>query len=58
MTNIGWISNPQELIDFIKMRNETSHRYKEDVAQAVHAASVSLANSWDELIKVHKEKTK
>lgn len=58
MANIGWISNPQELIDFIKMRNETSHTYKEDVAQAVHAASVRFAKSCDELIKVLKEKAK
>ena len=27
MAHIGWIENPNELIEFLKMRNESSHAY-------------------------------
>ena len=57
MASIGWINNPQEYIDYIKMRNETSHSYKEDVAQAVYQASVKFAVAADELVKILKEKS-
>jgi nucleotidyltransferase substrate binding protein (TIGR01987 family) len=56
LANIGWISNPNELIEFLKMRNETSHSYKEDVAQAVYEASKKFAVAAESLIKFLKEK--
>lgn len=56
MANIGWINNPQEFIEYIKMRNETSHSYKEDVAQAVYLGSIRFAKAAEELINILKEK--
>jgi nucleotidyltransferase substrate binding protein (TIGR01987 family) len=29
---LGWISNPEDWIDYIDKRNETSHMYNEEVA--------------------------
>lgn len=58
MANIGWISNPQEFIDYIKMRNETSHSYKEDVAEAVYQGSLKFAVAADDLVTILKEKAK
>ncbi len=58
LANIGWINNPQELIEFLKMRNETSHSYKEEVAQAVYESSKKFAVAADELGKLLKEKAK
>ena len=58
MANIGWISNPDELILFLKMRNETSHSYKEEVAKKVYQASVKFVSVAEELIQCLKEKAK
>lgn len=58
MANIGWISNPQELMGFLKMRNETSHSYKEEVAKQVYEASKKFASVADDILKVLKEKAK
>ncbi len=56
LANIGWITNPNELIEYLKMRNETSHSYKEVVAQAVYEASKKFAVAAEDLIKILKEK--
>lgn len=58
MANIGWVSNPQELIEFLKMRNETSHSYKEEVAKQVYEASKKFAKVADDILNVLKEKAK
>ena len=58
MANIGWISNPKELIEYIKMRNETSHSYKEEVARIVYKSAVEFATAADNLVNLLKEKSK
>ncbi len=58
MANVGWINNPQEFIEYIKMRNETSHTYKEDVAEAVYQASVKFSEAAEKLVDILKEKAK
>jgi nucleotidyltransferase substrate binding protein (TIGR01987 family) len=58
MANIGWVNNPQDLIEFLKMRNETSHSYKEEVAKQVYEASKKFATVADDILKVLKEKAK
>ena len=58
LANIGWISNPQELIEFLKMRNESNHSYREDVAKQVYEASVKFAKVADVLVQILKEKAK
>ena len=57
MANIGWIKNPQEFIGYIKMRNETSHSYKEEVAEAVYKTSLSFVKAADDLVNILKEKS-
>lgn len=57
LANIGWISNPEVLIGFIKMRNETSHSYKEEVAQKVFEASKEFATVCADLVVILKEKS-
>lgn len=57
MARIGWINNPEEFIEYIKMRNATSHTYKEEIAVLVHKASVDFVDSADELIRILKEKS-
>ena len=46
MANIGWIDDPKELLDFLKMRNETSRTYEESKAQQVFEASKRFATTW------------
>ena len=58
LANIGWINNPEQLIDFLKMRNESSHTYKEEVAEQVYLASIDFALAADDLVKILKEKAK
>lgn len=58
MANIGWVNNPQDLIEFLKMRNETSHSYKEEVAKQVYEASKKFATVADDILDVLKEKAK
>jgi nucleotidyltransferase substrate binding protein (TIGR01987 family) len=58
LANIGWINNPEEMIDFIKMRNETSHSYKEDVAIKVFEASKKFTIACKLLVDILKEKSK
>ena len=58
LASIGWIDNPRELLEFLKMRNETSHSYKEEVAKKVFEAAKSFAVSCDDLVKILKEKAK
>ena len=56
LANIGWINNPEELISFLKMRNETSHSYKEEIAKEVYKASVKFVSVADSVTKILKEK--
>lgn len=58
LANIGWINNPEELIEFLKMRNETSHTYKEDVANMVYKASYSFASACEKIVNILKEKSR
>jgi len=58
MANIGWITNPQEFIDYIKMRNDASHSYTEVIAEAIYKASIKFAIAADTLVKILKEKSK
>lgn len=58
LANIGWINNPDELIGFLKMRNETSHSYAEVVAQKVYEASVAFVAVAENLLKTLQEKAK
>ena len=58
MANIGWINNPSEFIDYLKMRNQTSHTYKEDVAKQVHEGSIRFVSAADALISILKDKAK
>ena len=58
LANIGWMNNPSEFIDYLKMRNETSHTYKEDVAQAVYEGSVKFVVAADTLLTILKDKAK
>lgn len=58
LANVGWISNPEEFIEFLRMCNESSHSYKEEVAKAVHAAAVNFAPKCRELVAILKEKSK
>lgn len=58
MANIGWITNPSEFIEFIKMRNETSHSYKEDVAESVYQGSLKFVVAAEVLVNILKEKAK
>jgi nucleotidyltransferase substrate binding protein (TIGR01987 family) len=56
LANIGWINNPEELIDFLKMRNEISHIYKEEVAQKVYESSKSFSLVAEKLVSILKSK--
>jgi nucleotidyltransferase substrate binding protein (TIGR01987 family) len=56
LANIGWINNPQEFLEFIKMRNETSHSYEELTAQKVYEASKRFVPACEDLVKILKEK--
>lgn len=58
MANIGWINNPSEFIDYLKMRNQTSHTYKEDVAKQVHEGAIRFVSAADALISILKDKAK
>lgn len=57
LANIGWISEPEKLMGFLKMRNETSHTYKAEIAEAVYQASKEFALYAEHLIKILKEKS-
>lgn len=56
MASIGWIDNPETFINYIKMRNETNHSYKEEVAQLVYSATLEFVNDADALITLLREK--
>ena len=56
LANIGWIDNPDEFINFLKMRNETSHSYKEEIANMVYAASKNFVPACLNLINTLKKK--
>ena len=56
MANIGWIENPSELIEFLKMRNETSHTYREEIAIQVFEASKAFEKTAKEILQILKEK--
>ena len=56
MASIGWINNPETFINYIKMRNETSHSYKEEVAQLVYSATLEFVKDADALITLLREK--
>jgi nucleotidyltransferase substrate binding protein (TIGR01987 family) len=56
LANIGWINNPKEFLEFIKMRNETSHSYEELTAQKVYEASKRFVPACEDLVKTLKEK--
>jgi nucleotidyltransferase substrate binding protein (TIGR01987 family) len=56
MAKANWISNPEEFIEFLKMRNETSHTYEELKAQEVYKASKAFAPKCRELLNTLKSK--
>lgn len=58
LASIGWIDNPDELLEFLRLRNETSHVYEEAKAQEVFLASKKFALACDNLIKILKTKIK
>lgn len=55
---VGWITNPEDFIEYLKMRNETSHSYEEHNAKMVYESSKKFAVHCDELIHLLKEKAK
>lgn len=58
LANVGWITNPDEFMNFLKMRNETSHSYKEEIAIQVHKASKEFAPKCAALVEILREKAK
>ncbi|MBP9673664.1 MAG: nucleotidyltransferase substrate binding protein [Bacteriovoracaceae bacterium] len=58
MANIGWINNPEEFLDYLKARNETSHSYEESKAQETYEVAKKFAIACSHLITILKEKSK
>jgi len=56
LANIGWINNPEEFLTYLKMRNESSHSYKEEVAKLIFESAKGFAPACNALIKILKEK--
>ena len=57
LANIGWINNPQTFIDYLLMRNESSHSYKEEIAKKVYAAAQNFTSDCEILIDTLKKKS-
>jgi nucleotidyltransferase substrate binding protein (TIGR01987 family) len=57
MAKANWISNPEEFIGFLKMRNETSHTYEESKAKEVYEAAKAFAPKCRELLNTLKSKS-
>jgi nucleotidyltransferase substrate binding protein (TIGR01987 family) len=54
----NWIHNPEELIDYIKLRNESSHSYQEVIANTIAKKSKDFCLVVDELMIILKNKAK
>ena len=57
MASVGWIENPKDFLNYLKMRNETSHTYAEKKAKEVFEKSKVFAKDCSKLITVLKEKS-
>lgn len=57
LANIGWITNPDEFIDYLKVRNETSHIYEGNKANEAYEASKKFAVSCRALVEILKQKS-
>ncbi len=51
LASAGWIHDPEELLEFLRMRNESSHSYKEEVAKEVFEAAKNFASSCKKSLK-------
>ena len=58
LANIGWISNPDEFIKYLKMRNESSHSYREEIAKKIFESAKTFVPACESLIIILKEKSK
>jgi nucleotidyltransferase substrate binding protein (TIGR01987 family) len=57
LANIGWIDNPDTFIGLLKLRNETSHSYEEEIAQKAYLEAVKFVPICESLLKILKEKS-
>ncbi|MAZ48555.1 MAG: nucleotidyltransferase [Halobacteriovoraceae bacterium] len=58
LANVGWISNPDEFIKYLKMRNESSHSYREEIAKKIFESAKTFVPACESLIIILKEKSK
>ena len=58
MAALGWITNPEDWLDYLDKRNETSHIYNEEVASRIFAIINKFIKDADELILILKVKNK
>lgn len=58
LAKIGWISNPDEWIQFLEARNKTSHLYHEEVAQELFKIVPVFLIASHKLLTVLEEKLK
>jgi nucleotidyltransferase substrate binding protein (TIGR01987 family) len=55
---IGWIPNPEDWIDYIDKRNETSHMYNEEVAIKIFSVIKRFISDVDSLLEILELKKK
>ncbi len=58
MAKLGWITNPEQWLDFLEARNKTSHLYHEEVAQELFKIIPIFLKSTHELLRMLEEKLK
>jgi nucleotidyltransferase substrate binding protein (TIGR01987 family) len=55
---LGWIPNPEDWIDYIDKRNETSHMYNEEVAIKIFSVIKRFISDVDSLLEILELKKK
>lgn len=58
LANIDWIDNPEDFIEYLKMRNESSHSYHEEIANKIYEASKRFVPACEKILETLKEKAK
>lgn len=57
LANLGWIDNPEDWIDYIDKRNETSHIYNEEVANRIFSVIGKFIGDSESLLVSLEEKS-
>jgi len=58
LAKIGWISNPEDWIEFLDARNKTSHLYHEEVANEIFKLVPTFLKASHALLKTLEEQLK